>query len=67
MVDANDDPIDSSRNYRIRMPADFLARSFWSVFGYDSRTRTFIANGTKGRHLSSNSYQPDHNVLRYIT
>jgi hypothetical protein len=54
MVDADDDPIDSSKNYRIRMPADFPARSFWSVFGYDSHTRTFIANGTKGRHLSSN-------------
>jgi hypothetical protein len=35
------------------MPADFPARSFWSVFGYDSHTRTFIANGMKGRHLSS--------------
>lgn len=54
MVDANDQPIDSSKNYRITMPEDFPARNFWSVFGYDSHTRTFIANGTKGRHLSSN-------------
>jgi len=54
MVDADDNPIDSSKNYRIRMPADFPARSFWSVFGYDAHSRTFIANGTKGRHLSSN-------------
>jgi hypothetical protein len=54
MVDAGDNPIDSSKNYRIRMPADIPARSFWSVFGYDSNTRTFIANGKKGRHLSSN-------------
>jgi len=45
MVDANGDSIDSSLNYRIRMPADFPARSFWSVFGYDAHTRTFIANG----------------------
>lgn len=52
-VDADDKPIDSSKNYRIRMPSDFPARSFWSVFGYDVNTRTFIANGTKGRHLSS--------------
>jgi len=28
MVDADDNPIDSSKNYRIRMPADFPARSF---------------------------------------
>ena len=35
------------------MPADFRARNFWSVFAYDSRTRTFIDNGMKGRHLSS--------------
>jgi hypothetical protein len=53
MVDADDEPIDSSKDYRIRMPADFPARNFWSVFAYDSHTRTFIANGTKGRHLSS--------------
>ncbi len=53
MVDANDKPIDSSKNYRITMPGDFPARDFWSVFAYDSHTRTFIANGTKGRHLSS--------------
>ena len=36
------------------MPEDFPARNFWSVFAYDSRTRTFIANGMNGRHLSSN-------------
>jgi hypothetical protein len=54
MVDADDVPINSANDYRIRMPADFPARNFWSVFGYDSHTRTFIANGTKGRHLSSN-------------
>lgn len=53
-VDADDNPIDPSKTYRIRMPADFPARSFWSVFGYDQATRTFIANGDKGRHLSSN-------------
>jgi hypothetical protein len=53
-VDADDNPIDSSRDYRIRIPEDFPARNFWAVFAYDSRTRTFIANGTKGRHLSSN-------------
>ena len=53
MVDANDQPIDASKNYRIRMAEDFPARNFWSVFAYDSHTRTFIANGTKGRHLSS--------------
>jgi hypothetical protein len=28
--------------------------SLRAVFAYDSRTRTFIANGMKGRHLSSN-------------
>ena len=48
-----DNPIDSSRNYRIQIPEDFLARNFWAVFAYDSRTCTFIANGMKGRHLSS--------------
>ncbi|MBL4796300.1 MAG: DUF1254 domain-containing protein [Oleispira sp.] len=54
MVDADDQPIDSAKNYKINMAADFPARNFWSVFAYDSHTRTFINNGTKGRHLSSN-------------
>lgn len=54
MVDSEGTPIDSSKNYRIRIPADFPARNFWSAFGYDSHTRTFIANAAKGRHLSSN-------------
>jgi hypothetical protein len=53
LVDADDNPIDSAKDYRIRMPEDFPARNFWSVFAYDSRTRTFIANSMKGRHLSS--------------
>jgi hypothetical protein len=53
LVDSEDNPIDSSKDYRIRMPKDFPARNFWSVFAYDSRTRTFIANQLKGRHLSS--------------
>ena len=53
MVDVNDDPIDSSTDNRIRIPEDFPPRSFWSVFAYDSHTRTFIDNAMKGRHLSS--------------
>ena len=53
LVDADDEPVDSSKNYRIRIPHDFPARNFWSVFGYDSHTRTFINNKMKGRHLSS--------------
>ena len=52
-VDAEDRPIESTKNYRLRMPGDFPARNFWSVFAYDARTRTFIANGMKGRQLSS--------------
>lgn len=52
-VDADDNPIDASKTYRIRVPADFPARSFWSDFGYDQETGTFFDNGIKGRHLSS--------------
>jgi len=52
-VDAEDRPIESTENYRLRMPKDFPARDFWSVFAYDAHTRTFIANNMKGRQLSS--------------
>jgi hypothetical protein len=51
-VDAEGRPIDLTKNYRLRMPKDFPARNFWSVFAYDARTRTFIANNTKGRKTS---------------
>jgi hypothetical protein len=49
-VDSEDRPIESTKNYRLRMPKDFPARNFWSVFAYDARTRTFIANSIKGVH-----------------
>jgi hypothetical protein len=68
-VDADDNPIDASKTYKIRMPADFPARSFWAVFGYDQGTRTFIDNGTKGRHLSSNDdlvKNPDGSIDIYV-
>ncbi|WP_035358331.1 DUF1214 domain-containing protein [Edaphobacter aggregans] len=52
-VDAKGRPIESTKNYRLRMPKDFPALNFWSVFAYDARTRTFIANSMKGRQLSS--------------
>jgi hypothetical protein len=52
-VDAEGGPIQSAKDYRLRMPKDFPARDFWSVFAYDGRTRTFIANSMKGRQLSS--------------
>jgi len=53
LVDSEDRPVDSAKNYRLRMPKDFPARNFWSVFAYDAYTRTFIANSMKGRNLSS--------------
>ena len=68
-VDADDNPIDASKTYKIRMPADFPARSFWAVFGYDQGTRTFIDNQTKGRHLSSNDdlvKNPDGSIDIYV-
>jgi hypothetical protein len=52
-VDSEGHPIESTKNYRLRIPKDFPAREFWSVFAYDGRTRTFIANRMKGRQLSS--------------
>jgi hypothetical protein len=52
-VDADGRPMESTKNYRLRIPKDYPARSFWSVFAYDAGTRTFIANNTKGRNLSS--------------
>jgi hypothetical protein len=44
MVDSDDQPISADKDYRIRIPADFPARNFWSIAAYDAHTRTFIAN-----------------------
>jgi len=42
--DANGDLLDGGKYYRLRIPADPPAGLFWSVTGYDEKTRSFVPN-----------------------
>ena len=39
-VDAKKQPLDGSRNYRLRFPAGIPAKDFWSLVPYDNQTRS---------------------------
>ena len=39
-VDKNGNPIDGSKNYKLRIPANVPAKNFWSVVVYDPQTRS---------------------------
>ncbi len=44
-VDADDQPLDGGRAYRLRIPADAPAADFWSVVVYDPQTRSELQTG----------------------
>lgn len=41
-LDADKRPFDGSRTYRLNIPADVPAKSFWAVTIYDSQTRSLL-------------------------
>ncbi|GAB3389966.1 DUF1254 domain-containing protein [Humibacter soli] len=45
VVDANGVPLDGSKTYRLRLPADAPAKDFWSVVVYDPQTRSELQTG----------------------
>ncbi len=42
MVDADGQPLDGGKTYRLRMPPDAPAKDFWSVVLYDNQTRSML-------------------------
>jgi hypothetical protein len=44
-LDANDEPLDGGKTYRLRLPADAPAADFWSVVAYDPQTRSELQTG----------------------
>jgi hypothetical protein len=40
MVDADGEPLEGARSYRLRLPADVPAEDFWSIVVYDPQTRS---------------------------
>ena len=41
-VDANGNPLDGSKTYRLHMPPNIPAKNFWSVTVYDNQTRSML-------------------------
>ncbi|MBK5356755.1 DUF1254 domain-containing protein [Pseudomonas sp. TH41] len=41
-VDANGQPLDGAKNYRLHLPPNIPAKNFWSVVLYDNQTRSML-------------------------
>jgi hypothetical protein len=52
-ADADGNPIQSGKTYRLRVPKDVPARQFWSLTMYDNATWSFIINPQMRNGLSS--------------
>jgi hypothetical protein len=53
MADQSGRPLESGKNYRVRVPKDVPARQFWSLTMYDNATWTFIKNPLDRSGLAS--------------
>ncbi|MEZ5276115.1 MAG: DUF1254 domain-containing protein [Opitutaceae bacterium] len=52
-TDAEGNPLDGSKNYRIRLPAGIPARDFWSFVVYDNQTRSMLQTDQQFPSISS--------------
>ena len=41
-VDADDHPLDGGKNYKLHLPPNVPAKTFWSVIVYDTQTRSML-------------------------
>jgi len=44
-VDANGNPLDGGKSYRLRLPPNIPVKDFWSITLYDSQTRAMLQTG----------------------
>jgi hypothetical protein len=52
-VDANHEPLDGGRTYRLHLPPNIPARDFWSVVVYDNQTRSQLQTDQRFPSISS--------------
>jgi hypothetical protein len=52
-IDANKQYFDGSKNYRLHLPPNIPAKTFWSVIVYDSQTRSLLQTDQPGAGVSS--------------
>jgi hypothetical protein len=54
-VDANNNPLDGGKNYKLRLPPNVPAKDFWSVIVYSAQTRSMVQTDQQFPSLSSQS------------
>lgn len=52
-TDINDNYFDGGKNYRLHLPPNIPAKTFWSVIVYDTQTRSLLQTDQPGAGLSS--------------
>jgi len=52
-VDADDNYLDGSKNYRLHLPPNIPAKTFWSLIPYDPQTRSVLQTDQRDAALSS--------------
>jgi hypothetical protein len=55
-LDANGDPFDGAKTYKMTLPKDIPARAFWSLTLYDNQTRSMLQTPQKYPRAGSQSY-----------
>lgn len=46
-MDAQNNPLDGAKNYRLHLPANVPVKTFWSVIVYDTQTRSMLQTDQK--------------------
>jgi hypothetical protein len=52
-VDANNNPLDGGKNYKLHLPPNVPAKNFWSVIVYSAQTRSMVQTDQQFPSLSS--------------
>jgi len=55
-LDANKQPFDGAKTYRVTLPPNIPARAFWSFTLYDNQTRSMLATPQRYPRAGSQSY-----------
>ncbi len=55
-VDAEGEPYDGAKTYKVKLPRDIPAKAFWSLTVYDNQTRSMLQTPQKYPRAGSQSY-----------
>ena len=53
-MDSDGNPLDGSKNYKVKGPADVPAKDFWSFTLYDNQTRSMLQTDAQFPAIGSN-------------